>query len=90
MAHHANGLICPRVFVLKNIIELMKKGSDLVMNWMECVATSVIVPRLISLFEDTSDPYGMEIFLMEDIVELPKRNRSFLLRTLSRWLYSQP
>ncbi len=57
---------------------------------MECVATSVIGPRLNSLSHDISGPLNRmpkvwkeEIFIVEGIVELPKRNRSLLLSTLS-------
>ncbi len=42
MAQHAHGLICSRFFKLYNIEELMEKGSEMVMSWMGCVATSVI------------------------------------------------
>ncbi len=42
MAQHAHGLICSRFFKLYNIIELMDKDYELVMNWMGCVATSVL------------------------------------------------
>jgi hypothetical protein len=56
MAQHAHGLICSRFFRLYNIVELMEKGFELVMSWMGCVATSVMGPRLVSLFEDNSGP----------------------------------
>ena len=42
MSQHAHGLICSRFFKLYSLIELLDKGSDLVMNWMGCVAKSVI------------------------------------------------
>jgi hypothetical protein len=34
MAQHVHGLICSRYFKLYNIVELMEKGSELVMSWM--------------------------------------------------------
>jgi hypothetical protein len=39
MAQHAHGIICSRFVKLNNIVELMEKGSELVMSWMGCVAT---------------------------------------------------
>jgi hypothetical protein len=56
MAQHAHGLICSRFYKIYNIIELMEKGSELVMSWMGCVATSVMGPRLVSLSESSSGP----------------------------------
>ena len=56
MAQHAHGLICSRFFELYNIVELMEKGSELVMSWMGRVATNVMGPRLVSLFEDIPGP----------------------------------
>ena len=56
MAQHTHGLICSRFFKLYNINESMDKGSDLVMNWMGCVATSVMGPRLVSFCDDKSGP----------------------------------
>ena len=58
MAQHAYGLICSRFVKLYNIIELMEKGSELVMIWMGYVATSVMGPRLVSLHEYISGPYN--------------------------------
>jgi hypothetical protein len=52
MAQHAHGLICSRFFKLYNIIELMEQGSKLVMNWMGCVATSVMGLGLVFLSND--------------------------------------
>jgi hypothetical protein len=89
MSHHAHKLICSRFFKLYNIIELMEEGSELVMNWMECVATSEIGPCLVSLSNDRSCPlngmpkvWKVKVEIMDVIVELPKRNRSLLLSTL--------
>ena len=89
MAQHAHGLICSRFFKLYNIEELMEKGSEMVMSWMGCVATSVMGPRLVSLSEDGSGPLNRMpkvwkegIVSMDNILELPKRNRSLLLSTL--------
>ena len=48
MAQHAHGLIYSRFFELYNMNELMDKGSELVMNWMGCVITSVMGPRIVS------------------------------------------
>ena len=56
MAQHAQGLICSRFFKLYNIVELMEKGSELVMSWMGCLALSVMKQRLVSLSEDNSGP----------------------------------
>ena len=89
MAQHVHGLICSRFFKLHNIIELMEKGSELVMNWMGSVATSVMGPHLVSRSEDNSGPlnrmpklWSEGIDSMDDIEELPKRNRSLMLSTL--------
>ena len=89
MAQHAHGLICSRFFKLYNIEELMEKGSEKVMSWMGCVATSVMGPRLVSLSEDSSGPLNRMpkvwkegIVSLDGILELPKRNRSLLLSTL--------
>ncbi len=89
MAQHAHGLICSRFFKLYNIEELMEKGSEKVMSWMGCVATSVMGPRLVSLSEDSSGPLNRMpkvwkegIVSPDGILELPKRNRSLLLSTL--------
>ncbi len=89
MAQHAHGLICSRFFKLYNIVELMGKGSEFVMSWMGCVATSVMGPHLISLCEDNSGSLNRMpkvwkegIVNMESILEIPKRNRSLLLSTL--------
>jgi hypothetical protein len=56
---------------------------------MGCVATSVMGPRLASLFEDGPGPLSRmpkvlkeEIVSMDNILELPQRNRSLLLSTL--------
>ena len=83
MAQHAHGLICSRFFKLYNIDELMEKGSEMVMSWMGCVATSVMGPRLVSLSEDSSSPLNRMpkvwkegIVGLDGILELPKRNRS--------------
>ena len=56
MAQHAHGLIFSIFFKLYNIVELMKKGSQLVMSWMGCVTTSVMGPRLDYVSEDISVP----------------------------------
>ena len=56
MTQHAHGLICLRFFKLSNIVELMERGSKFVMSWMWCVATSVMGPRLVSLFEASPGP----------------------------------
>jgi len=53
MAQHAHGLICSRFFKLYNNIELIDKGSELVMSWMGCIATSVMGRRLVYLSEDS-------------------------------------
>ena len=89
MAQYDHGLICSKIFKLCNIIELMDKGSKLILNWMRYVATSVMGPRLVSLFDDNSGSLSRmpkvwkeEIVSMEGILELPKRNRSLLLSTL--------
>ena len=89
MAQHAHGLICSRFFKLHNIIDLMEMGSQLVMNWMGCVASSVMGPRLVSRSEDNFGPLNRMpklwkegIDSMDDILEIPKRNRSLLLSTL--------
>jgi len=57
----------------------MDKGSELVMNWMGCVATSVMGPCLVSLFDDSScllnrmpKAWKVEIGSMDGILELPK------------------
>jgi len=42
MAQHAHGLICSWFFKPSYIIELMEQGSELVMNWMGCVATNIM------------------------------------------------
>jgi len=95
MAQHAHKLICSRFFKLYNILEFMDKGFDLVMNSMGCVATSVMGPRLVSLFGDSSDPLNRMpkvwkegIVSMAGFLELPKRNRSLLLINLLPWVYS--
>ena len=89
MAQHAHGLICSKFFKLYNIDELMEKGSEIVMIWMGCVATSVMGPHLVSLSEESSGSLNRmpkvlkeEIVSMDGIIELPKRNRSLLLSTL--------
>ncbi len=56
MAQHAHGQICSRFFKLYNLVELMEKGSEMVMSWMGCVATSVMGPRLVSLSKDSFGP----------------------------------
>ena len=56
MAQHVHGLVCSRFFKLYNLIELMDKDSELVMNWMECVATSLMGPRLVSLCDGSFGP----------------------------------
>jgi hypothetical protein len=56
MSQHAYGLICSRFVKLFNTIELMEKGSEHVMSWMGCVATSVMGPRIVSLSKDNSGP----------------------------------
>ena len=48
MAHQSHGLIYSQFFEIHNIIELMGKGSEFVMNLMGCVATSLIGSRLLS------------------------------------------
>ena len=59
MAQHAHdGLICSRYFKLYNIIDLMEKCSELSMNWIGCVATSVMGPRLVSLSDDNIGPFN--------------------------------
>jgi len=67
----------------------MKKGSELVLSWMGCVATSVMGPRLNFLSEDSPSPLNRMpkvwkegIVSMDNFLELPKRNRSLLLSTL--------
>jgi hypothetical protein len=67
----------------------MEKGSELVMNWMGSVATSVMGPHLVSRSEDNSGPlnrmpklWSEGLDSMDDIEELPKRNRSLMLSTL--------
>jgi len=89
MAQHAHGLICSRFFKLYNIVRLMEKGFELVMSYMGCLATSVMGPRLVSLSEDGFGPLNRTpkiwkkvIVIMDNILELPKRNRSLLLSTL--------
>jgi hypothetical protein len=89
MAQHVHGLICSRFFKIYNIIELMDKGSELVMNWMGCVAISVMGPRLVLLFDDKSGPLNRMPKVWKEgnvsidgILELPRRNRSLLLSTL--------
>ena len=59
------------------------------MNWMGCVATSVMGPRLVSLFDESLGPITRmpkvckeAIVNMDGIVELSKRNRSLLLITV--------
>jgi hypothetical protein len=95
MTQHAHGLICSRFFKLYNIVELMEKGYELVMSWMGCVATSVMGPRLVSLSEDSPSPLNRMpkvwkegIISMDNILELPKRNRSLLLSTLLPLVYN--
>ena len=62
---------------------------------MGCVAISVMGPRLVSLSGDNSGPLNRMpkvwkegIVSMDDILELPKRNRSFLLNTLLPLVYN--
>ena len=73
----------------------MEKGSELVMIWMGCVATSVLGPRLVSLSGDNSRPLNRMpkvrkegIVSMDNILELPRRNRSLLLSTLLPLVYN--
>jgi len=54
MAQNAHGLICSRFSRLYNIIELLDKGYELVMDWMGCVASIVMGPRLVSLSDNNS------------------------------------
>jgi hypothetical protein len=89
MAQHGHGLICSKLVKLYKNVELMEKGSELVMSWMGCVATSVMGPRLILLSEDSTGPLSRMpkvwkegIVYIDGILELPKRNRSLLLSTL--------
>jgi hypothetical protein len=82
MALHAHGLICSRFFKLCNIIDLMEKGSKLVMNRIGGEATSAMGPSLVSLSDDRFGLFNRMpnvwkevIVSMEGILELPKRNR---------------
>jgi hypothetical protein len=66
----------------------MEQVSELVINWMGCVATSVVGRRLFSLSTNSSSPLirmpkvlKEGIVNMDGIVELPKRNQSLLLST---------
>ncbi len=68
---------------------MLEKGFEFVMSWIGCVATSVMGPQLVSLSEDTFGPLNRMpkvwkegTVSMDDILELPKRNRSLLLSTL--------
>ena len=65
------------------------------MNWMGCVATNVMGPRLVFLYVDSPCPLnrmlkvGKEVIVnIDGIVEPPKRNRSLLLGIYDRWLSS--
>ena len=94
MAQHAHGQICSRFFKLYNNVELMDKGSELVMNWMGCVATSVMGPRLVSLSGGSFGPLNRMskvwkegIVSMDIILEVPQRNPSLLLSTLLPLVY---
>jgi len=89
MAQHALGLICSGFFLIYNNIELMDKGSELVMNWVGYVVTSVLGPRLVSLSDDSFGPLNRMpkvwkegIVSLDGILELPKQNRSLLLSAL--------
>ncbi len=59
----------------------MEKGSEIGMNWMVCVITSVKGPRFVSLSDDSFYPLNRmpkgcieEIVSMDVILELPMRN----------------
>ena len=71
MAQHAHVLICSRFFKLYNINKFMETHSQLVMNWMGCVATNDMGSRLVSLFDDISYPlHRMLKELKEGIVSM--------------------
>jgi hypothetical protein len=78
MAQNAHGVTCSRFFELYYIIVLMEQGSELDMNWMGCLATSVMGPHLVSLSDDNLGHLNRMpklwkegIVSMDAIVELP-------------------
>jgi hypothetical protein len=55
------GTTCKRkiffsIFQTIQYYRIGEQGSELVMNWMGCAATTVIGPRLVSLSDDSSGP----------------------------------